>query len=1184
MRRFLVVGCGGSGGATLAYLMDQLRSDLAPHGVDRLPRGWRFVHIDVPSSSDAGPDGLDSVQEQGGVYVGCGPVDGTYRELDDAVSRELAGRSALDAVGTWAPREPRNVAKPISVGAGQARAVGRMITLNRIRDVAETLRRAVTEMGTNEARVEMNGLRSRVPGTGDYDHGDRPVVLVVSSMAGGAGASMALDVCRLLTTIGDIDPNLMGVFMVAPNIFDSFAETARAGVRPNALAMLGEIVASQTGAARRHDVRLLAALGQTQGSGEVVPFARVFPVGRYSGVDRMQFGDGRPDAVYRGLGRGLAGLVLSGTATDQFVSYDLGNNLSDAPDRSLLGWAADPDRLPWGSFGFAALSMGRDRYAEYAAQRMSRSVVERLLRGHLQPRNTASSGEQAKALLAGQWPTTCTHGLHLPDLQVAADQADAALGAWISGFALPLAEADSLAGAVTQQHIDPYIPNPTGIPAQQWLPALGQLAGRRALVGAEADRAAAIWAFRWHRELQSRVDDVVTDAVSRLGLPYAVALVERLVQHCLHVLAPTAKRLTAHAPADVTAVPPELQGYLAGLKGPVLNGRQIVDQLSAGYRLQVRNHIYARSAGLVEQLLVELTADVLQPLSDTLTQTLRELERAESAQPTGVGLARLATDEVSAWPSDADTTVSARFTEAGNEVLLTSSTEFAQTYVDHVRRALGNRHVGEFADVRDTVVGQVVSGLWSTTGGNRPPGTPLRRAAEWRAASFPLDPATNEPRTPSQARYDLFLGPRDVLVRARAFIARTGESFAAFSKLSLRDFVLADGEHEGDRRRREQLVVDKFTEALTLARPLVGVHAAALRSAHGSDVVYRYKFSEVPLVGLDVQHRVQKVLTDHPMTDQASRENLDGALSDDRLATRIDVFGSYPNYSPLVFDAVLGPAAEQWARPGADGRRQFWEWRRARPLDAALPMGDRERETMVAGWFVGQIIGSLRIPAPPHTDPVRIWDDEDHCWLDFPDPLLTPPSDFLAEYDWLPAVLESSLLALAHCQQEPVMSSLRPYQVLRALYDDTSQDRRSGLLGLAAHGRIASWLDGGPAPGGGVSRVPGVAAARTPEERADAATAWLEGIRDLAGTHFLPPGDGAPGGGTFSVINKRRQASATPIFRDVAEDVHRMSGELMTLVGRVRDEVSRPVGADPTAGRITVPAETRFEAPKGGTF
>jgi hypothetical protein len=78
MRRFLVVGCGGSGGKTLAYLMDQLRSDLGKDGIDKLPAGWQFVFVDVPSGVDDGPDGLGSVVQQGGTYVGMGPKGGSY--------------------------------------------------------------------------------------------------------------------------------------------------------------------------------------------------------------------------------------------------------------------------------------------------------------------------------------------------------------------------------------------------------------------------------------------------------------------------------------------------------------------------------------------------------------------------------------------------------------------------------------------------------------------------------------------------------------------------------------------------------------------------------------------------------------------------------------------------------------------------------------------------------------------------------------------------------------------------------------------------------------------------------------------------------------------------------------------------------------------------------------------------
>ena len=105
MRRFLVVGCGGSGGATLAFIMDQLRSELHAAGVGKLLAGWQFVLIDVPSAPESGPEGLANVPAQGGTYIGCGPQGSSYTVLDGALSQRLAAESALDTIATWAPLE-----------------------------------------------------------------------------------------------------------------------------------------------------------------------------------------------------------------------------------------------------------------------------------------------------------------------------------------------------------------------------------------------------------------------------------------------------------------------------------------------------------------------------------------------------------------------------------------------------------------------------------------------------------------------------------------------------------------------------------------------------------------------------------------------------------------------------------------------------------------------------------------------------------------------------------------------------------------------------------------------------------------------------------------------------------------------------------------------------------------------
>src|SRR5215208_1732947 len=159
MRRFLVVGCGGSGGATLAFIMDQLRSELHAAGIDKLLGGWQFVQIDVPSAPETGPEGLANVPAQGGTYIGCGPQGSSYAILDGALSQRLAAESALDTIATWAPRHPQEVSIPISAGAGQYRAIGRMITLSKTTEIH------------NRVQAADPGLRTRPEADGRV-HGD----------------------------------------------------------------------------------------------------------------------------------------------------------------------------------------------------------------------------------------------------------------------------------------------------------------------------------------------------------------------------------------------------------------------------------------------------------------------------------------------------------------------------------------------------------------------------------------------------------------------------------------------------------------------------------------------------------------------------------------------------------------------------------------------------------------------------------------------------------------------------------------------------------------------------------------------------------------------------------------------------------------------------------------------------
>lgn len=1182
MRRFLVVGCGGSGGATLAFIMDQLRSELHNAGIDKLLAGWQFVHIDVPSAAESGPEGLANVPAQGGSYIGCGPQGSSYAVLDGALSQRLSADGALDTMATWAPRNPQEVTNPISAGAGQYRAIGRMITLSKASEIHARLQSSWDALFKVETISEM--ANASVPGMGRFDPNDPPLVLVVSSMAGGAGASMALDVCRLLTLVTGLDPKLMGVFMVTPDIFDSLPESARTGVRANALAMLGEIVASQSGAAREHDVRILRALGQHHGDGEPIPFARVFPVGRYIGADRTLFGDGSQNAVYRGLARGLAGLMMSGKASDQFVSYDLGNTASPAGDRDVLGWGISSwDVLPWGTYGFSSLSMGRDRYAEYAAQRLARSSADKLLFGHLQPGNPASSTEQLDSLLSSQWQAHCEQ-LGIPGAAGDEQSRVGILGNWIaSGAFAPEATMAAVNGLVERQ-LRGFLPNPQGMTAEQWVPIFRQaVLNRRGELARACAETGYAMAYSWHRELADRLEQMVGTAAATLGLPYARELVDRLRRHIDDVLAPGVAQLGAMGPPDVVAVPPQVEAALRSLRGVMSNADQVLGTALDGFRTTVRRQLYADAAARIADVLRVVGAELLAPLRESLGEAMILLEKARAEPPSDLGLARLSSDQYSAWPSDADELVPARFAEANNEVLLISSTAFKQRYETDLPKAVGGAHA--MMPVRNAVedaTTRVILGQWQTTGGVSAPGGLVGRTASWVTRALGTDPENGRPRVPSMAQFDMHTRPAELLTRARLYVGRPGEAFEDFCRVSLRDYVQGVGASESELVNRRRDIATKFAEALSLARPLASVNDQALQRVHpGQQVEYRYKFSEIPFAGQPVADALAEVLRSNPRIDQATKDNYGRSLSDEDSVTRVDVFGSYPNYSPLVFDSVLKPAAQQWAQTAGPGRGQFWRYRRSRPLAASLPMTDAERRTMTAGWFIGQILGRIQIPASPYTDPVRIFDGDDNQWLTFPNPLLTPPSAFTASYDWLPAVLEGILLAIATSHEPPVMRSLRPYGVLRELYDAHSQDPASGIVELSAAQLLREFLRTGVSGPGISPRIGPIAAAQTAEERLEAAETWLSAVRDVAAQYLPADSPGAAPEGAFTTITTRSKAAKTPIFRDVAPDVFWATDTLIKLLQR---EAAALAQGDTAASAAFVDDGSSIVIPDGGTF
>lgn len=105
-----------------------------------------------------------------------------------------------------------------------------MLTLQSIPRIRAELKAAMDILEESSTISELNDLNYRITGHQTSAIDSSPVILVVSSMAGGAGASMFLDVCRILSTLPNAKPEHTGVFMLTPEVFENLPEIGRAHV------------------------------------------------------------------------------------------------------------------------------------------------------------------------------------------------------------------------------------------------------------------------------------------------------------------------------------------------------------------------------------------------------------------------------------------------------------------------------------------------------------------------------------------------------------------------------------------------------------------------------------------------------------------------------------------------------------------------------------------------------------------------------------------------------------------------------------------------------------------------------------------------------------------------------------------------------------------------------------------
>jgi hypothetical protein len=717
-------------------------------------------------------------------------------------------------------------------------------------------------------------------------------------------------------------------------------------------------------------------------------------------------------------------------------------------DRSGL---APGGLAPFSALGYANVDLGRSRFAKYAAERLARSAVQQLLRGHWDERVPNEVTPEA----------ACD--------EVAQDQ----LYSFLDACGL------NELGPVHNQIIDAIRGGPEGTARSAQLSALRQKITRSVFEGSrEMDVAVLMqriearieeaWhptvdteyeqdkerARAWYQQLQQLIPERTADLLGRIGAPATARVLALTIAELTNAIVPDLNQEAEGNRRVVGTTRQRIHSVFSNFTGQILPDNPLIGRAVDEGLQSVHAEAEARLAELSARLIVDLANQYLEPLRVAVSYAASGLEGDATGRPDKPSM-------VDEWPIDAPPRA---LEPAQNELLLEPVGTYPDTFLKRVAQTVGRPDVqGALLDaVRQTVAGEDDAGAQQA----------INTTRHW----VPSQQVLRTMGTSASAQFTIDIGPAALLTRAQRWITRKNTAIGEYVAESLSEYLSGEGIDPAEHQRR----LDAFRAALrggmVTARPLVEIDPAANGHFHGDNSVTPHVvMTPMPFPrNHPARQVVANVLHDRSESDLEK-------LFDDGSRQRIDItsFLDAPA-QPMVFKSLVGPIADEWAqRRMQQNVGGFWQWRRARPLRDAVPVAPGVRRAMIRGWFIARMLNHI-VMDDPRKSPVGLL-LEDGRTAEFPSPLLGPP--VVRADDVLPAVLETMGIAIAANPQQ----AMRPYGRLRDLGMGHDSPTGSGLPAV-----LERWLGSGETMRGAPAPAAGEAVATgTRTERADALLSFL---------------------------------------------------------------------------------------------
>jgi hypothetical protein len=1020
----LFVGVGGSGGNTVRAIRENLWRELINRGwTGDFPDCWQTLWIDTISVQDKGGFAAAALPQTS--YLGLVPSTlGGFNDVKTMIVNQTPQSKQQNVLSGWMPE---SCPVPIAKGAGQFRAIGRTIGVSQFSETKVFLERAISKLNSTKASSDLSAI-GQLLGMPVSGASAKPTAFVISSMAGGSGSGLFQDVAQMIKLLDSSYDDYTHVMLYGADVFElSISKNMLKSTPGNTLAALAESISgvwSSELSEASQDLFTKAGFNQTN-------------LKRFGGKHHWLIGAKNQHAslgasaneIYRAVASSLSALSISPDTLVWFNNYVLTNvfagSATNLADNSNLKISTNLDHFqPFASLGFSRVSLGMDRFREYASQAITKAAVQRLLWPEYEPVDPTgpSNDKKIEVRTMQLWE----------DFRIKSGLNERNPSNDILDYLKP--KDDMRFNAFAESAVANAAGRDAAHPASVWEDRFARFFtdSQKELINRDKE-ALLSQAQSWTEEIQDRIAEATAEAASTSGLKVAQRLVSELRGEIDFLIGSELPADLALAQKHITEFRGPLNKLLNIGKKEIPKNDGVIEKAKAFLRTAANEVTLADRIRVAIELLTDLDKNFLVPLMAEIETSSEKLKTSTSVQGS----------EFDSFPTLGEKQISARFAPANTDQSLIDYTEFPTLLEEWSKQVLDG---SEQSTWQTRLVERAIRGVDYDKLGDGKTQTLIRFQPRWapQNSSF-RSSISGSPTTAGFIFRDEYL---EFLEFTQEMLTTKSGSLSDMINMGLRSYVENNSSPAVIERRRNDFK-DKLKAALKYCSPMVEESSGVVNALHtgGTAGARLTSASPIPFEGTPLQKdSLEIVISFDPGNSQITNPS---AFSSSDSIKSIELYSTLTNAkNPAVFDSLMKPIASDWEAKRDDpaGRQAFWTLRRTKPLIEAVPAARVQVEKMILGWFALAFVGGRKIDTSEHLrgPKVSVYSGEKNAWVNFPHPLLGLPENH-QDHDYLPSVLLSLSLALVEINANP---SLAPLDAYRALIATGSEDMTLGYKAL----------------------------------------------------------------------------------------------------------------------------------------